>query len=364
MRGASANATPLGRRLAAVIAAEGPLPVSHYMAACLFDRHDGYYSRGAGLGADFTTAPEISQMFGELIGLWAAQSWIDLGRPRPFSLIELGPGRGVLMADAWRAAGAVPGFKEATQVLLVEASAPLRQAQADRLAPLGAAPRFLDRLEQAPESPFVLVANEFLDCLPIRQFLRTDTGWRERLVGVDATGALAFGLAGVPLSEDSIIPPPLRSAPLGALVEVRPAAEALVAELAIRLHQHPGRALFIDYGPARSEAGDTLQAIEAGRKISPLAAPGLADLSARVDFQSLADLGCSLGLATAGPTGQGAWLQALGIGARAERLAAANPQRTAELSDALDRLTAAEQMGELFQALCFSSPGRSAPAGF
>ena len=303
-------------------------------------------------------------MFGELIGLWAAQSWIELDRPAPFSLLELGPGRGVLMADAWRATRAAPGFHAATRLLLVEASAPLREVQQHRLARLGASPRFLDRLEQAPDGPLLLVANEFLDCLPIRQFVRSPSGWRERLIGLDAAGALSFGLAPAPLAEDSIIPPRLRNAATGAVVEVRPAAEALLAELAARLHRHPGRALFIDYGPPTSEVGDTLQAIEAGRKASPLASPGLADLTARVDFESLAEFSKQLNLAVAGPKPQGAWLDALGIRTRAERLATANPGRAAELIDALDRLTAPAQMGELFQALCVSSPGLPIPAGF
>jgi len=355
----------LGLRLARLVAAEGPLPISHYMAACLFDPTDGYYARGAGLGRDFTTAPEISQMFGELIGLWAVQSWTELGAPDAVQLLELGPGRGVLMADAWRAAGAVPGFRAAASLRLIEASEPLRREQAGRLRAAGAEPHFLDRLEQAPAGPLLLIANEFLDCLPIRQFVRARDGWRERLVGLDAdAGSLVFGLAAAPLASDSVIPPALRDASEGAVVEIRPGAEALLAELAARLHAFPGRALFIDYGSASPQAADTLQAIAQGAKVHPLQSPGLADLTAWVDFASLAVVGRALRLEVAGPRPQGAWLEALGVRARAARLAAANPARREELNAALDRLTAPDQMGELFQAICFSSPGLPLPAGF
>lgn len=357
--------SPLLPRLASLIAAEGPLPVSQFMAACLFDPKHGYYARGARLGADFTTAPEISQMFGELVGLWLAQSWLDLGAPDPFHLIELGPGRGLLMADAWRATASVAGFQAAARLWLVEASLPLRAQQQTRLGSVGALPGFLDRLEQAPiDAPTLLIANEFLDCLPIRQFVRTTDGWRERLVGLDAEGQLAFGLSATPLASDGPIPPPLRNAALGAVAEVRPAAEALMADLGQRLRHRPGHALLIDYGPAQSETGDTLQAIEGGRKVSPLASPGLADLTARVDFATLAAYGRREGLRVAGPSAQGQWLRALGIDVRAARLAASRPQQAGELQAALARLTEPAQMGDMFQVLCCSSPNAPFPAGF
>jgi NADH dehydrogenase [ubiquinone] 1 alpha subcomplex assembly factor 7 len=340
------------------------MPVALFMQVCLFDPRQGYYAQGAGLGRDFTTAPEISQMFGELLGAWCAHAWRDLGSPHPVHWIELGPGRGALIADAWRAAGAAPGFPAAAQLTLVEASAPLRALQGERLAPLGARPGFAARLEDAPEGPLLLLANEFLDCLPIRQFVRVEDGWRERLVGLDAAGGLAFGLSPTPLRDDAAIPSALRQAPPGSIVETRPAADALLAHLALRLHAHPGRALFIDYGPPASERGDTLQAIALGRKVSPLDCPGAADLTARVDFSTLAHTARALGLDTAGPLPQGAFLHALGVEARAQRLAAANPAAAETIAQALQRLTAPQAMGTLFQVMCVSSPGLPAAAGF
>lgn len=335
------------------------MPVADFMAACLFDPRHGYYARGAGLGRDFTTAPEISQMFGELLGGWLAQEWGAIGAPSPCRLIELGPGRGVLMADAWRVLGRVP----ALEPWLVEASAPLREMQATRLA--AAAPRFAARLEEVPAGPCLLLANEFLDCLPIRQFVRTGEGWRERLVGLAGDGeTLAFGLAPAPLGQPGALPAALRNAPPGALVEICPAAPALLAGLAQRLLAHPGRALFLDYGPAESEPGDTLQALRAGEKLGPLAAPGESDLSARVDFAELKRAGTAFGLQVHGPLPQGLFLERLGLGARAAALAAANPHRAGEFEGQRRRLAAPEEMGALFQAICFSSPNLPTPAGF
>lgn len=340
------------------------MPVALFMQACLFDPQHGYYARGAGLGRDFTTAPEISQMFGELLGLWCAHAWDALGRPDPVHWIELGPGRGVLLSDAWRGAQAAPAFRDAARLTLIEASMPLQAVQREQLAAAGARPAFATRLEDAPEGPLLLLANEFLDCLPIRQFVRAEDGWRERLVGLNETGELVFGLSPTPLREEAMIPPALREAPPGAVAEVRPSAESLLAQLAQRLHAHAGRALFIDYGPAASEPGDTLQALLQGRKQHPLAAPGEADLTARVDFAALAEAGRALGMAVAGPVAQGAFLHALGLLTRAGRLAAANPERVAEIAQAVARLAAPDAMGALFQAICFSSPGLPPPAGF
>lgn len=358
--------TPLGRRLLALIDREGPLPVSQVMAACLFDPREGYYATRPRLGADFITAPEISQMFGELIGLWAVQTWRELGEPTPFLLVELGPGRGTLMRDAWRAARVAPEFRAAARLTLVEASEPLAAAQAATLARVGARPRHVRRLEEASNLPMILIANEFLDCLPIRQFVRTQDGWRERLVGRDPDGAdaLVFRLAAEPLPDNAVIPPALVDAPEGALAEIRPAIEGLVDHVAQRLQRHPGRALFIDYGPAASEPGDTLQAIKDGRRIEALAAPGESDLSARVDFSALRRFARASGLEVAGPKGQGAWLEDLGLSARALGLSAANPDRAEEFEAQRARLAAPDQMGALFQAICLSSPGSPPPAGF
>lgn len=352
-------------RLRSLIAADGPISIAHYMAACLFDPRDGYYVANPGLGADFTTAPEISQMFGELVGLWAVQSWLELGSPDPCALIELGPGRGVLMADAWRAARSVaPEFARAVFPVLIEASPKLAREQGARLAPLGVKPRWAARLDDAWRGPMIVLANEFLDCLPIRQFVRTVQGWRERLVGLEGDEALGFVLDAEILRDDALIPPVLFDAAPGAIAEIRPSLEALVDQLAERLRAHPGRALWIDYGSASPTGGDTLQAVQAGRKLSPLAEPGLSDLSAHVDFAALRRLARACGLSVAGPVPQGAWLEALGISTRLEGLTSANPQRAADLAQERRRLTDPEQMGTLFQAICISSPGLPAPAGF
>lgn len=357
--------SPLKRRLRALIEADGPLNVAHYMAACLFDPRDGYYATNPGLGADFTTAPEISQMFGELLGLWSVQSWLDIGSPDPCALVELGPGRGALMADAWRAARSVaPAFTQAAFPILVEASPKLAAVQGARLAALNMKPRWVSRLEEAWRGPMILLANEFLDCLPIRQFVRTHEGWRERLIGLDAEEELGFLLSAVPTRDEALIPPNLFDAPLGAIAEYCPSLEGLIDHMHARLRAHPGRVLFIDYGQGLGPGGDSLQAVQAGKKLSPLAEPGLSDLSARVDFLAIRRLARACGLSVFGPISQGTWLEALGIGARQEGLAKANPHRAQELAQERARLTDPGQMGDLFQVICLSSPGLPDPAGF
>jgi NADH dehydrogenase [ubiquinone] 1 alpha subcomplex assembly factor 7 len=348
-------------RMRALIAQHGPMTVAQFMAQALHDPMSGYYARRAALGAagDFITAPETSQMFGELVGLWCAQSWTELGSPAPVRLIELGPGTGALIRDMRRAARALPAFAAAIDVHLVESSGVLRAAQTASVADAA----WHSRLEEAPHGPALIVANEFLDCLPVRQFVRTDDGWRERLVGV-VGDALTFGLAPSALPDDSLIPEPLRAAPPGSVAEVAPALAAVVAQLAERLLRHAGRALFVDYGAPQTEAGDTLQAVRRHQKVDPLADPGGADLTAHVDFGALARLAHAAGLDVAGPKAQGAWLRALGVEARAAALSASRPDRADVIARQLHRLTAEAEMGVLFQAICLSSPGLPLPAGF
>ncbi len=355
--------TALKARLARLIAQDGPMTVAQYMTAALHDPHDGYYARRAALGAegDFVTAPEISQMFGELVGLWCVQGWMDMGAPAPVALIELGPGTGAMMSDIWRAAKTAPSFCGSAQITLVETSPPLRAQQEAALA--GAPVRWAERLAAAPEGPALIVANEFLDCLPIRQFVRTAAGWRERLVGISGED-LVFGLAPGGPAPDVRIPEALRDAPEGSLAEIAPGLAPLVEELARRLHAHLGRALFIDYGAPRTTPGDTLQAVAAHAKVDPLAAPGEADLTAHVDFASLAAHGRGAGLDVAGPMPQGAWLAALGIDARAQALAAARPDKAEAIARQRARLVDEDAMGVLFQVICLSSPGLPPPAGF
>lgn len=359
--------TALTERLAARIRLEGPLSVAQFMAAALYDPKDGYYATRPAIGADgdFLTAPEASQMFGEMIGLWCVQSWMELGRPDPLRLIELGPGRGTLMADVARAARVAPDFRAAADLTLVEVSPPLKAVQAQTLRAVGAAPAWVARLEDAAPGPSLLIANEFLDCLPIRQFVRTAAGWRERLIGLDPNDhtRLAFGL-GPALPNDAMITAPLQAAPEGALAEVCPGLPALVDRIAERLNAAPGRALVIDYGAPRSSPGDTLQALRRHQKVPVLETAGEADLTAHVDFGELRRLARASGLDVAGPIGQGDWLENLGIGLRAQALAQANPVRAESLRAQLKRLIDPAEMGTLFQVICLSSRGLPAPAGF
>lgn len=347
--------TPLARLLIERIRDGGPITVADYMADCLLHPAHGYYTTRDpfGVAGDFTTAPEISQMFGELVGLALAQAWLDQGAPAPFTLAELGPGRGTLMADILRATRGVPGFHAAARVLLVEASPILQAVQADRLA--GSVVSWADSAEAMPDRPLFLIANEFFDALPIRQFHRDDTGWRERLVGLQG-GALAFGLS-EPLREVPSLPA-FASAEAGDLVELCPPALPVMASVTDRLSRHGGLALVIDYGGWRSR-GDTLQALRAHAFDDPLAHPGEADLTAHVDFEALA------GGRSCHYTTQGAFLGRLGIEARAARLAqgltgAALDSHLA----ALHRLTHPQEMGSLFKVLALAGSSAPLPAGF
>ena len=333
------------------IAQTGPISVAEYMAECLLNPDHGYYSTRDPLGAegDFTTAPEISQMFGELIGLALAQAWLDQGAPAPFTLAEIGPGRGTLMADILRATAAVPGFGAAAEVCLIEASPSLRQKQRDTLA--GTPFRHLDDVTGLPDAPLFLVANEFFDALPIRQFIRTAEGWRERLVGL-ADEALAFGF-GQPDWPAELAP--RTDVAEGQIVETCPAAAPIMAEIAARIAARGGAALVIDYGDWRS-LGDTLQALRRHEPEDPLANPGAADLTAHVDFEALAT--AAPGLTASRLTPQGVFLERLGITPRAQALA--NRLSGAALDShiaAHRRLTHPEEMGTLFKVLAFTAKG-------
>jgi len=348
------------------IAVGGPLTVAQYMAEALGHPRHGYYIRQDPLGAagDFTTAPEISQVFGELIGLWCADLWQRMGAPDPVLLVELGPGRGTLMQDALRAAGrAAPGFRAALRLHLVETSPVLRAAQAARLA--DANPAWLDRLADLPDGPALVVANEFFDALPIRQWRRGAKGWHERLVGWDETaGRLRWELSGRADPGLALIPESVWGAPEGSIAEACPAGLSHAALLARRLAQQGGAALIVDYGPARSAPGDSFQAIRRHAFADPLEAPGEADLTAHVDFQALAEAATQAGAAAHGPVPQGAFLEALGLQARATQLKTASPTRAAEIDTAVERLAGPQQMGTLFKALGLTAPGLGTPAGF
>ncbi|AVO44783.1 class I SAM-dependent methyltransferase [Phreatobacter cathodiphilus] len=345
----------LATELEALIRTEGPLPVDRFMALALGHPRHGYYMTRDPLGAagDFVTAPEISQVFGELIGVWAAAAWEALGRPERVNLVELGPGRGTLMADMLRAAQALPAFRAALSVHLVETSPVLTARQQETLASVGVSCAWHRDLAAVPAGPAILVANEFLDALPIRQFVMTPQGWRERVVGL-VDGALAFGLARDPVPLE-VIPAALRAAPAGAVVEICPAYRPLAATLAGR--EAPLAALFVDYGHARSAHGETLQAVRGHRFADPLTAPGEADLTAHVDFEAFAAASTGAGLAAGEPVTQRALLFALGLRERAERLAEVRPGAFETIRAGVERLIdpAPAGMGSLFKAIPVAS---------
>jgi SAM-dependent MidA family methyltransferase len=338
--------------IAAAIAIQGPIPVAHFMAAA--NRH--YYATRDPLGAggDFTTAPEISQMFGELVGLWLADLWLRAGKP-DVHYVELGPGRGSLAADALRAmrnAGLQPS------VHLVETSPVLREQQLRRCPEAV----FHDDVDEVPDDrPLLIVANEFFDALPVRQLIRTANGWRERHVAW-ADPLFVPVASGPPL--DDILPEHLREAPLGSIIETSPASAAVARRIGHRLATQRGAALIVDYGYEGPATGDTLQAVREHKFANPFEEPGERDLTAHVDFATLAEAARAEGALSFGPVCQGAWLERMGIGARAERLSASSPARRAEISAALARLTAPDQMGTLFKALALTGPDWPQPAGF
>jgi NADH dehydrogenase [ubiquinone] 1 alpha subcomplex assembly factor 7 len=351
--------TPLGHLVAARIAAEGPMRLDEYMALCLGHPEHGYYTTRDpfGAGGDFTTAPEISQMFGELVGAWAAEVWSGMGRPDPVLLAELGPGRGTLMRDALRAAARLPGFAAAARPWLVETSAALRVVQAGALA--AHAPSWAARVEELPEEPLILVANEFFDALPIRQFQRDDALWRERWVERAGDG---LGFVWGPARADADLDARFPLAPDRALVEVSLGAEVIAAELGARLARHGGAALVIDYG-AWDGMGDTLQALRGHRPADPLADPGEVDLTTHVRFRALAE--AARGARAHGPLGQGVFLERLGITARALALARGRTGATlAAVVGEHRRLTHPEEMGALFQVLALVPGDAPTPPGF
>jgi len=347
--------TDLRTRIVEAIRANGPMPVSLYMLMCLHDPRDGYYATRPGFNQDFTTAPETSQVFGELAGLWAAHEWMKLGAPAKFWLIELGPGRGTMMADLLRAAHSVKGFDEAAQIALVEASPALRDQQGHLLSKHTV--EHFDELDSVPPGPSIIVANEFLDCLAVRQYARDGNGWRERQVGLDKDGNLTIGIGPPADLPEGVIP-------VGDHVEVAPALETLISSVASRFRQHPGRALFLDYGPDDRSPDETLRAYKAGEQVDPLAHPGASDLTADVDFPRMRRICESEGLAVHGPIQQRYFLTRLGAKERAEQLIAANPRRAEEIARAVDKLVSPEQMGARFKAIALTPYGVDAPPGF
>jgi SAM-dependent MidA family methyltransferase len=354
----------LEREIRNLIRHDGPIGVDRYMQLCLV----AYYARPQVFGAqgDFITAPDISQVFGELIGLWAAHCWQVMGEPPHLRLIELGPGRGALMADALRAAKLLPGFHAAIELHLVETSPALRAMQAKALASAGIMPIWHDSIGAAlgdSSSPVILIANEFLDALPVRQFQRSGGAWHERLVGLDGEGRLRFGLHPSPANL-----PEAPDAPEGAVIEQAREAESVVARAASHLAQAGGAALFIDYGADHAGMTDTLQAVKRHHFVDVFATPGEADLTVQVGFARMAQVARGAGAAVQPLACQGEFLNALGIGPRIRRLCAkATPDQAAALLAGAERLTdisGPTAMGALFKALCLRHPALPPLPGF
>jgi NADH dehydrogenase [ubiquinone] 1 alpha subcomplex assembly factor 7 len=356
----------LGQKIARRIRAEGPLSLAAFMAMALHDPVDGYYAQHQPIGADgdFVTAPEISQIFGELIGLWCAEMWRRLGQPDPASLAELGPGRGVLMSDLLRAAATVPEFRRALRLHLVEASAVLRAEQKKRLGKFR--PLWVPGVADLPDGPLLIVANEFLDALPVRQFVRGVVHWSERLVALDDENRFVFVEGPESPAANLLVPRDQRdSAAPGAVVEVCPAALALASALGARVAKQPGAALFIDYGYFPRAPGPTLGGFQRHQPVSILDAPGTADLSAHVDFAAFAEAGRAAGAEIHGPVPQGRFLTELGAGLRLAALRArAAPSQRQALDSGVSRLLDPAEMGTLFKAIALVSPGLPAPPGF
>jgi NADH dehydrogenase [ubiquinone] 1 alpha subcomplex assembly factor 7 len=360
--------TPLEAEIRRMIAAEGPLRVSEYMRLCLTHPRQGYYATRDPFGAagDFVTAPEVSQMFGELIGLWAAAVWRQMGSPAPIRLVELGPGRGTLMADALRATKVAPDFRAALAVDLVEISEVLHGRQQEMLADAGVPLAWHGDISEVPDGPLIVIANEFFDALPVEQAVRAPDGWHARMVGIGPDDRLAFALHPAPmLRADAILPPDVRDAPAGALVEWR--SDRPAAGLSERVARRGGVALVIDYGHADSAVGETLQAVGRHRFADVLETPGEVDLTAHVDFAALGRVATRAGARPHGPVAQGSFLRRLGIEARAATLkAAATPGQSSQIDAALARLTGSDrgQMGALFKALAIADRSLGPLPGF
>ena len=352
---------PLADLIDMQIRQSGPMSIATYMGLALTHPREGYYSGADPLGAkgDFVTAPEISQMFGELIGFFFVNLWQQMGEPRSFTLLELGPGRGTLMQDALRVAARAEGFLDACHLQLFETNPALRAQQAERLGAYN--PYWASEIDAVADDPLLVIANEFFDALPIRQFVKAPDGWHERQVGL-RDGKRAFGLSPTPIA-DAAMPEPVQNAGLGEVYEVSLAAADALQRLGKRIASQRGALLAIDYGYGETQTGETLQAIRNHAFADVLDAPGEVDLSAHVDFGALARVAADLGLRVEPLATQRDFLGRLGIVERATTLANANPSQLDAISAALRRLTDSSEMGTLFKVFC-ASAGDLEPLGF
>jgi SAM-dependent MidA family methyltransferase len=357
--------TTLKDRIAALISASGPMSVADYMAMCLFDPTHGYYTTREPFGraGDFITAPEISQMFGELVAVWLYSRWRDAGSPDGAMIAEIGPGRGTMMKDMARSLRRLdPAFCERARFVLIETSGRLRDVQRETLADSGIAFEWFETAGMLPAAPLFIAGNELFDAIPIRQFVKSARGWRERVVGLDDEGKLTF-MAGAAGADPALLPPDAADALPGAIAELAPAREALMDALCERIARDGGAGLFIDYGYVEPAVGDTLQALRGHDHDDVLAHPGEADITAHVDFARLAAIAGRHGLET-GLFTQGAFLLDLGILQRAGQLGSdMDEEGRSHIRDAVERLAGPDQMGELFKVLAVTSPGQQATGG-
>ncbi len=350
------------------IAVAGPMPVNEYMTLCLTDDKYGYYTARDpfGAGGDFVTAPEVSQMFGEMVGLWMVAVWKQMGSPENLRVVELGPGRGTMMKDALRAAKVMPAFLETAVIHLVEISPALMAYQKRTLEPTSMPVSWHSALADVPAGPVIVLANEFFDALPISQAVKTERGWHERQVEIDSAGYLAFSVASNPIPHfDSVLPPAVRNAPEDSIFEWR--TDNIAMELGTRLARNGGAALVIDYGHDQSATGDTLQAVGRHAYANPLSAPGSIDLTAHVDFQALGNAIEAMGTNGFGPITQSQFLRRLGIVTRAASLKAkAADAAAANIDSELRRLISEGEagMGALFKAAAYAHPSLGVPPGF
>ncbi len=358
--------TPLERIIREKIVCHGGITVAEYMAMCLSHPEHGYYRRSHILGAegDFITAPEASQIFGELIGAWIVAGWQAMGCPTPVMLVEAGPGRGILMQDILRTAQHMPGFLEGVHVHLIETSPALRGEQRKRLEPSGLPIQWHDRIEDIPEGPLFLVGNEFLDALPVHHYVRRKGRFIERRVALDEEGHLCFRDDGAPL-DDKRVQAWALDLPEGSIIELSPERETFAEMVAERIAEHGGAALFVDYGHAHPGRGETLQAVQRHRTVSVFHEPGRSDLTAHVDFTAVATAMAKGGVDVYGPLEQGVFLRALGLELRLEvLLKRADARRRLILKRGVRRIADDDQMGRLFKVLAAVPKGAAPPAPF
>jgi SAM-dependent MidA family methyltransferase len=360
--------TPLEAEIRRRISMAGPMPVRQYMELCLSHPTHGYYTTRdpLGGGGDFITAPEVSQVFGELLGLWAASAWDCMGQPENVRLVELGPGRGTMMLDALRTAQLVPAFRAAIVLHMVEISPALQERQRQTLSAVDVPMIWHQTFDEVPDGPVIVLANELFDALPVNQAIKQFNGWYERVVEIDAEGNLAFGMSNdvIPLF-DQLVPARMRDAPIGAIYEWR--ADNLPLALGRRLARQGGVALVIDYGHVESAAGDTLQAVGRHAFVDPLQSPGAVDLTAHVDFEAFALAAESMGARVTGPVEQARFLRNLGIDKRAATLKAQAPgEKAAEIEGAMKRLLGEgrTEMGKLFKVIGLANPAIGKLPGF